>query len=41
LALVEVEMLENGNMPTAIATISPLYTSPSAKNLEVECAIDV
>jgi hypothetical protein len=36
LALAEVESLESGMMPTAIATIWRLSTSPSAKNLKTE-----
>jgi hypothetical protein len=35
LALAEVERLEIGIIPTAIATISPVYTSASAKNLQM------
>jgi hypothetical protein len=34
LALAEVEKPQNGVIPTAISTISRLYTSASAKNLK-------
>jgi hypothetical protein len=35
LALAEVESPKNGLIPTAISTISALYTSASAKNLKI------